>query len=58
MSGLLKKRTIMRRPFDQQLSYRLDWVICRMEATRGWRRLWWRLVKRWLELGIGSKRHG
>lgn len=42
----------MRRPFDQQRSYRLDWAVCRMEATRGWRRRWWRMVKRYLEWGI------
>jgi len=40
------------RPFNQQLSLKLDWAICRMEATRGWRRAWWRLVKRWYEWGI------
>lgn len=42
----------MRRPFNQHLSYKLDWAICRMEATRGWRRFWWRLVKRYLECSI------
>lgn len=40
----------MRRPFNQQRSLQLDWAITRMEATRGWRRGWWRIVKMWLEL--------
>jgi hypothetical protein len=35
--------------FDAQLSYRLDHIICRLEAARGWRRLYWRLLKRWYE---------
>lgn len=42
----------MRRPFDPALSARLDWAVTRMEAARGWRRRWWRLVKRWLEMGM------
>jgi hypothetical protein len=41
-----------RRPFDPALSARLDWAVVRMEATRGWRRLFWRLVKRYLERGV------
>ena len=38
--------------FDLRRSRRLDWAICRMEASRGWRRAYWRLVKRWLERSI------
>jgi hypothetical protein len=38
--------------FNLTRSYRLDWAITRMEATRGWRRLIWRLVKRYYELFI------
>ena len=41
-----------RRPFNPKLSQRLDWAIVRMEATRGWRRLVWRVVKWFYELGI------
>jgi hypothetical protein len=41
-----------RRTFDRQRSLRLDWAIMMTESTRGWRRRWWRLVKRWLERGI------
>lgn len=33
-------------------SARLDWAILMTEATRGWRRRYWRLVKWYLELGI------
>ncbi len=40
------------RSFDQHYSYRLDWVICRMEATHGWRRLYWRICKIWMERGL------
>lgn len=40
------------RPFNQKRSLRLDWAILMTESTRGWRRAWWRLVKRALELGI------
>ena len=40
------------KPYNQTRSFCLDWAITRMEATRGWRRLIWRLVKRYLELGI------
>lgn len=42
----------MRRPFNPDLSRRLDWAIVRMEATRGWRRLLWRVIKFWYELSI------
>lgn len=38
--------------YNQTRSYRLDWAITRMEATRGWRRRYWRLVKRYYELFI------
>jgi hypothetical protein len=41
-----------RRPFNQQHSLRLDWAILMVESTRGWRHVYWRLVKRWLERGI------
>lgn len=41
-----------RRAFDARRSRRLDWAILMTESTRGWRRRYWRLVKRWLELGI------
>lgn len=40
------------KPFDQRLSLKLDWAIMRLEATRGWRRCWWGLVKRWYEWGM------
>lgn len=45
-------RLTRQRPYNPQLSARLDWAITRMEATRGWRRIYWRLVKRYLERGI------
>jgi hypothetical protein len=38
--------------FDHHRSLQLDWAILMVESTRGWRRLYWRLVKRWLERGI------
>lgn len=38
--------------YNQTRSFRLDWAITRMEATRGWRRRIWRLVKWYWELGI------
>ena len=41
----------MRRPFDRELSRLLDGAILRMEATRGWRRWLWRVVKWAYELG-------
>lgn len=41
-----------RRSFDPARSRRLDWAILKTEATRGWRRRWWRLVKWFWELGI------
>lgn len=40
------------RPFNLKHSLSLDWAICRMEATRGWRQWYWRMVKRWLERGL------
>lgn len=40
------------RPFNLQHSHRLDWAITCMEATRGWRRRFWRMVKWYLERGI------
>lgn len=42
----------MRRPFNPDLSARLDWAIIRMEATRGWRRRFWRVVKWFYELSL------
>lgn len=42
----------MRRPFNPELSARLDWAIVRMEATRGWRKWIWRAMKFWYELSI------
>ena len=38
--------------FNATRSSQLDWAITRMEATRGWRRLLWRAVKRYYELFI------
>lgn len=38
-----------RRAYSSYRSQQLDWAILMVEATRGWRRLWWRLVKRWRE---------
>ncbi len=37
---------------ERRLSMRLDWAILMVESTRGWRRRWWKLVKRFLEWGI------
>lgn len=38
--------------FNLTRSYKLDWAVTRAEATRGWRRRFWRLVKRYHELFI------
>ena len=43
----------MTRRYTPARSLRLDWAITRMEATRGWRRLYWRLVKRYHEWRMG-----
>lgn len=40
------------RRFHPTHSQRLDWAILCVEATRGWRRWGWRVVKWWLELGL------
>jgi hypothetical protein len=40
------------RSFDLNHSMKLDWAITCMEATRGWRRNYWRLIKWYWELGI------
>jgi len=40
------------RRYNPRVSARLDWAITRMEATRGWRRQYWRAVKRYWELWI------
>jgi len=41
-----------RRPFATKHSLQLDWANLMVESTRGWRRRWWKLVKRYLERGI------
>lgn len=38
--------------YDPILSARLDWAITCAEATRGWRRQFWRLVKWFYEMQI------
>lgn len=40
------------RPFNHAHSLRLDYVIQRYEAARGWRRQFWQLIKRYLERGL------
>lgn len=40
------------KPYRPAISARLDWAITCMEATRGWRRQYWRLVKRLYESWI------
>ena len=35
--------------FNAHASLHLDWIICHLEATRGWRRRYWRLRKRLAE---------
>lgn len=40
------------KPFNQTRSFRLDWAITRMEATRGWRHMFWRMIKRYHEMFI------
>jgi hypothetical protein len=38
------------KPINYRVSANLDWAICMVEATRGSRRMYWRLVKRFWEL--------
>lgn len=40
------------RRFRLTHSQRLDWAILMVDATRGWRRWCWRLVKWYLERGV------
>lgn len=38
------------KPYNPHLSARLDWAILMAESTRGWRRSYWRAVKRFWEV--------